>query len=89
MGEPEKRLAPPSSTTVRLASMLMLEKAGGFLGGKDAVAAAIGIATRSLRAKLTADRGISASDLVSVADALDARAIEIQRFAAKVREAAA
>lgn len=86
MGEPEKRLTAQSPASVRLARMMMLEKAASFLGGKDEVAGAMGIETRSLRAKLTADRGISDADLASVAIALDARIAEIERFASKVRE---
>lgn len=86
MTEPEKRLASPSPASVRLAKMIMLEKAAAFLGGKDAAAEAIGIATRSLRAKLTADRGVSDDDLAAIADALDARSAEVMRFAGKVRE---
>lgn len=86
MTEPEKRLTPPSPATIMLARMLVLEKAAGFLGGKDAVASAIGIETRSLRAKMTADRGVHDSDLAAVAVAIDARVDELTRFAGKVRE---
>jgi hypothetical protein len=66
--------------------MLGLETAADMLGGKKPLADALGIETRSLRAKLTADRGVSNRDILLTADALDTRAARILEHARKLRE---
>lgn len=86
MSEQENRLAQPSATATRVARMLLLEQAARFVGGQDELAAALGIQTRSLRAKFSADRGVSDDDLRAAADAMDARAALIAAKAAKMRE---
>lgn len=84
-GEPEKRLTP-SPAALRVARMMMLERAAGMLGGQAELAAALGIQPRSLRAKLTADRGVSNGDLKAVADALVNRADAVRSLAEKIRD---
>lgn len=86
MTEQEKRLAAPSATATRVARMLLLEQAARFVGGQDELAKALGIQTRSLRAKFAADRGVSDDDLRAAAAAMDARAAVIAKKAAKIRE---
>lgn len=86
MNEQENRLAVPSDTATRVARMLLLEQAARFVGGQDELAKALGIQTRSLRAKFAADRGVSDDDLRAAAAAMDARAAVIAEKAAKIRE---
>jgi hypothetical protein len=62
-----------------------LEVAAGMLGGQAVLAQALNIDPRSLRAKLTADRGVSDADLLAAAAALDARAAHLVRHAEKLR----
>lgn len=82
--EPDNRLAaPPMASAV--ARMLLFERAASLLGGQEKLADALGIKARSLRAKFTADRGISDADLIATADALDARANDIKAEAVKIR----
>ena len=84
MTEQENRLASPAA--VRLARVLLLEQAARFVGGQEALAEALGIQVRSLRAKFSADRGVSDADLSAAAAAMDARAAQIAAQAAKIRE---
>lgn len=66
--------------------MVGLETAAGMLGGQQALTDALCLAsTRSLRAKLNAERGVSAFDLEMTAAALDARAAKIIDHARKLR----
>ncbi len=65
--------------------MAGLMKAGSLLGSAAALAEAMGIEPRSLRAKTGAERGVSCDDLRAAADALDARAALIIEHAAKLR----
>ena len=68
--------------------MMGLTTAATMLGGQVELAEAMGIQPRSLRAKFSADRGISADDLRSAADALDARAARLTQHAQKLRDEA-
>lgn len=86
--EPDNRLttkAAASAASVRLARLMLLEAAARMLGGQDRLATALGIQPRSLRAKLGADRGVSADDVELAAAALDRRAAEVAAHAAKLR----
>lgn len=65
--------------------MAGLMKAGALLGSAAALAEAMGIEPRSLRAKTGAERGVSCDDLRAAADALDARAALMIEHAAKLR----
>ncbi|WP_156350049.1 hypothetical protein [Sphingomonas sp. Leaf20] len=65
--------------------MAGLMKAGALLGSAAALAEAMNIEPRSLRAKTSAERGVSCDDLRAAADALDARAALMVEHAAKLR----
>jgi hypothetical protein len=82
-----KRALKEAHTTHLLSvpRMAGLMKAGVLLGSATALAEAMGIEPRSLRAKTSADRGVSCDDLRAAADALDARAAAMIEHAAKLR----
>ena len=82
-----KRASKAAHTTHLLSvpRMAGLMKAGALLGSAAALAEAMGIERRSLRAKTGAERGVSCDDLRAAADALDARAALIIEHAAKLR----
>ena len=82
-----KRASKEAQTTHLLSvpRMAGLMKAGVLLGSATALAEAMGIEPRSLRAKTSADRGVSCDDLRAAADALDARAAAMIEHAAKLR----
>lgn len=65
--------------------MMGLNTAASLLGGQERLADALGINARSLRNKLSADRGVSNGDLLAAAAALDARAARIAALAAELR----
>jgi hypothetical protein len=79
-GKPARRGHP-----VGIRRMVGLETAAGMLGGQEKLADALGITVRGLRAKVSADRGVSNSDLLAAAAALDARAAMIVEHARKLR----
>lgn len=76
------------SYQIAVTRMLGLETAAKMLGGQEELAKAIGIEVRSLRAKFTAARGVSNDDLISAAQALEARAARVADHARKLREEA-
>ncbi|MBP2512184.1 hypothetical protein [Sphingomonas sp. PvP018] len=82
-----KRAAKAAHVTHLLSvpRMAGLMKAGVLLGSAAALAEAMNIEPRSLRAKTGAERGISCDDLRAAADALDARAAVMIEHAAKLR----
>jgi hypothetical protein len=82
-----KRAAQAAHVTHMLSvpRMAGLMKAGVLLGSAAALADAMNIAPRSLRAKTGAERGISCDDLRAAANALDARATLMVEHAAKLR----
>lgn len=82
-----KRASKAAHTTHLLSvpRMAGLMKAGALLGSAAALAEAMGIEPRSLRAKTGAERGVSCDDLRAAADALDARAAAMIEHAAKLR----
>ncbi|TCP91871.1 hypothetical protein C8J42_103563 [Sphingomonas sp. PP-CE-1A-559] len=82
-----KRAAKAAHTSHMLSvpRMAGLMKAGALLGSALALAEALSINPRSLRAKLTADRGVSSDDLEAAAAALEARAGQMIDHAAKLR----
>lgn len=84
MGEASNRAAKAAHKPSPMVRMMGLETAAGVLG-QAALAAAMSIEPRSLRAKLTSDRGITDADLISAAAALDDRAAKIMAHAAKLR----
>ncbi len=77
--------AAQASHLVSMPRMAALIKAGALLGSAAALADALGIQPRSLRAKTGAERGVSSDDLRAAADALDARAAAMVEHAAKMR----
>lgn len=82
MIEPEKRHA---SLSERLVRVTMLQKAQEMIG-QERLADGMGLAARSLRAKLSVDRGLSDADLLGAAGAVEARAAEMAALAARIRE---
>lgn len=68
--------------------MAMLMRAGALLGSAKALAEAMGIGERGLRAKTGAERGVSNDDLLSAAAALDERASALTQHAQKLRDEA-
>jgi hypothetical protein len=70
---------------VTMARMMGLETAATMLGGKQALADALVLDVRTVRYKLTGDRGVSNADLTSTAAALDALAGRVAAHAAKLR----
>ncbi|KQN12020.1 hypothetical protein [Sphingomonas sp. Leaf28] len=82
-----KRTAKAAHTTHLLSvpRMAGLMKAGALLGSAAALAEAMGIEPRSLRAKTAAERGVSCDDLRAAADALDDRAAAMIEHAEKLR----
>lgn len=79
---------PVQRTTINMARMMGLTTAAQLLGGQDKLADALGIQTRSLRSKFTAERGVSDVDLRFAAKALEAHAERIVEHARKLREEA-
>jgi len=73
---------------VTVARMMGLDTAAGMLGGKPTLARALAIEDRTLRYKLTGDRGVSRADLLAAAAALDTRAARIADHARKLRDEA-
>jgi hypothetical protein len=77
--------AAQASHLVTMPRMAALMKAGALLGSAAALADALGIQPRSLRAKTGAERGVSGDDLRAAADALEARAADMTEHATKLR----
>ncbi len=77
--------AAQASHLIAMPRMAALMKAGALLGSAAALADALGIQPRSLRAKTGAERGVSGDDLRAAADALDVRAAAMIEHAAKMR----
>jgi len=73
---------------VNIARMMGLTTAAAMLGGQLKLAEAMGIQPRSLRAKSSADRGISNDDLTAAAAALEVRAKRLTDHARKLRQEA-
>ena len=82
-----KRTAKAAQGThlLSMPRMAGLMTAGALLGSATALAGALGIQPRSLRAKTGAERGVSCDDLRAAADALEARAALMIEHAAKLR----
>lgn len=80
--------AAHSNRLIAMPRMAALMKAGALLGSAKALAEALGIGERSLRAKTGAERGVSDADLRSAAAALDARAALLAQHANKLRQEA-
>lgn len=78
-------IAAQSSALIAMPRMAALMKAGALLGSAKALAEALGIADRTLRAKTGAERGVTDADLRAAANALDARAILLTQHAQKLR----
>lgn len=77
------------TSTFSVMRMMGLTTAATMLGGQSELAEALGIQPRSLRAKFSAERGVSNDDLHSAADALDRQAKRIMAHAEKLRAEAA
>ena len=73
---------------IAMPRMALLMRAGALLGSAKALAEAMGIGERGLRAKTGAERGVSNSDLLSAAAALDERASALTQHAQKLRDEA-
>ena len=80
--------AAHASHLIAMPRMAMLMKAGALLGSAKALAEAMGIGERGLRAKTGAERGVSNDDLLSAAAALDERASALTQHAQKLRDEA-
>lgn len=70
----------------RAARIRMLQRASEFVGPVQ-LADALGLQPRSLRAKLSVDRGVSNDDLRWAAAAMERRIEEIQAQVRDIREA--
>ncbi|NLS27943.1 hypothetical protein S2M10_29450 [Sphingomonas sp. S2M10] len=79
--EPKNRLTPIAEKAKRIR---LLQSVGEMIG-QAALAEALGIEPRSLRAKLGADRGITDAELALAAAALDAHARDMKILAARMR----
>lgn len=82
-----KAAHPTHSVGIR--RMVGLETAAKLLGGQTVLADTLGINVRSLRAKFTADRGVSNLDLSLAAGALEKHAVRLVEHARKLRDEAA
>jgi hypothetical protein len=80
--------AAQSNALIAMPRMAALMKAGALLGSAQALADALEIKPRSLRAKTGAERGVSDDDLRKAADALDVRATLLTQHAQKLRDEA-
>ncbi|WP_294191073.1 hypothetical protein [uncultured Sphingomonas sp.] len=74
-----------SRGVISMARMQGLETASKMLGGQQALCSAIGVETRSLRAKMAAERGISDGDLRLTIGALEGKAKRLLDHAEKLR----
>lgn len=74
---------------IGMGRMMGLETAATLMGGKVQLAEELAIQPRTLRAKLSADRGVSNVDLMLAAGALEARAARMIEHANKLRAEAA
>jgi len=70
---------------IEISRMMGLQTAYEILGGKKALADALGVGVRSLNHKLNADRGVSNLDLFVAAKTLETRAAKMMQHAAKLR----
>jgi hypothetical protein len=70
---------------IEISRMMGLQTAYEILGGKKALADALGVGVRSLNHKLNADRGVSNLDLFVTARTLETRAAKMMQHAAKLR----
>jgi len=70
---------------IEISRMMGLQTAYEILGGKKALADALGVCVRSLNHKLNADRGVSNLDLFVTAKTLETRAAKMLQHAAKLR----
>lgn len=84
MTEPQNRLTP-GSMAAELVRITQLRRASEFVGQK-ALAEALDIQPRSLRAKLDSDRGVSDADLLVAAAAIEARATAMLTLSNSIRE---
>lgn len=76
---------PAQGHVIDMRCMAGLTRASTLLGGHAALGEAIGVAERTVRAKINAERGISAGDIALAAAALDRRAQMLVEHAAKLR----
>ena len=81
------RAAKPARTwgVISVNRMQGLETAAKLLGGQRALGDQIGVEPRSLRAKITADRGITDSDLSLTIGALESKARRLLAHDDKLR----
>ena len=70
---------------IEISRMMGLQTAYEILGGKKALADALGVGVRSLNHKLNADRGVSNLDLFVTARTLETRAAKMMQHAVKLR----
>lgn len=84
MPEPENRLA--SDMASRLVRITLLRRVSETVG-QEALAQAMSIEPRSLRAKLSANRGVSNDDLRLAASALEAHSARVASLAQKISAA--
>lgn len=71
-----------------MARMMGLDTAAMMLGGRHILAEALGLAPRTIRAKLSAERGITEMELRLAAAALEERAAQLSEHARKMRDEA-
>jgi hypothetical protein len=73
----------PQAKAVR--QLLLLDRAKTALGGAEKLGDILGVCRRSVNRKLSADRGVTTFELNLTADAIEARALELQQLAADLR----
>lgn len=82
---PEKRLMPMGEKVRRIT---LLDQACGFIGQAE-VAKALNIEPRSLRNKLSADRGVTNADLLLAAEAVHVRAVLMLAHVVQIKDVVA
>lgn len=75
-----------NSLAAKVRRVVLFDRARVALGGAAPLADALGISRRALHYKLSVDRGLTAGDIMLAAEAVDARAAELVKLAADLRE---
>ncbi|WEK43638.1 MAG: hypothetical protein P0Y64_02050 [Candidatus Sphingomonas colombiensis] len=71
---------------IKVRRVVLFDRARSALGGAAPLAEALGITARAVNHKLSVDRGLTPGDILLAAEAVDARAAELVKLAADLRE---
>lgn len=77
-----------NSLAAKVRRVVLFDRARAALGGVQ-LADALGVSRRAITYKASSERGLSDYDIRAVAEAVDARAAELAKLAADLREMAA